>query len=70
MASKWLKLHWTRPTTADYPKIWRTFVGRDVNSDKLTEYRIEDLTESRFDDAIKHMEAFYLRDEPVSQVLG
>ncbi|KAJ6639129.1 Arylalkylamine N-acetyltransferase 1 [Pseudolycoriella hygida] len=70
MAGKWLTLRWTRPKTVDYPKVWRTFTGRDLDSDKLIEYRIEDLTESRFDDAIRHLEAFYLRDEPVSQVLG
>ncbi|KAG4071497.1 hypothetical protein HA402_011651 [Bradysia odoriphaga] len=70
MANKWIKLLWTRPITADYPKIWRTFIGRDVDSDKLTEYRIQDLTESRYDDTINHMEAFYLKDEPVTQVVG
>lgn len=70
MTSKWIKLNWRLPKTVKYPKIWRTFEARDVDSDKLIEYRIQSLPESRFDDAVNHMEAFYLKDEPVSRVLG
>lgn len=70
MASKLIRLHWTRPKTIEYPKIWRKFIGPDLDSDKSIEYQVEDLTESRYDDAIKHMKVVYLRDEPVSQVLG
>jgi len=70
MLSKLIKLHWIRPSTIKYPKIWRTFQASDWDSDKLIEYRVEDLPESRYDDAINHLEAFYLKDEPVSEALG
>lgn len=70
MTSKWIKLNWTRSKTAKYPKIWHTFQARDLDSEKLIEYRIQDLPESRFEDAINHLQAFYLKYEPVAQALG
>lgn len=65
-----LKLIWTRPTSVEYPKVYRTFKARDLDSNELIEYRIQDLPESRFEDAIKQMVENYLPDEPISQVLG
>lgn len=70
MISKWIKLNWTRPKTVNYPRIWRLFEARDLDSDKITEYRIQDLPESRYEDAINHLEVSYLKYEPVSQALG
>lgn len=70
MASNLIKLKWARTQTAEYPKIWRRFAARDLNSDKLVEYRIQDLPESRFEDAVKHMIANYLKDEPMTNTLS
>lgn len=70
MSGELLKLKWTRPATVEYPKGWSTFKARDLDSDELVEYRIQDLPESRFEDAIKQMIEHYLPDEPITQVLG
>lgn len=70
MAENIIQLKWKRPESLEYPKIWHRFMARDLKSDKLVEYRIEDLTESRAEEAMKHMKEFYLADEPVSQALG
>lgn len=61
---------WKRPDTIEYPKIWHTFKARDLDSDKLVEYRIQDLPLNRFDDAYAHMVGNYNQDEPIAQVLG
>lgn len=63
-------LKWKRPDSIEYPKIWHRFRARDLNSDNIVEYRIEDLVEDRFQDALKHMRENYLMDEPVSQGMG
>lgn len=65
-----LTLKWNRPESIEYPKVWHRFKARDLNSDKLVEYRIEDLMEDRVEDAFKHMRENYFKDEPVSQALG
>lgn len=53
-----------------YPRIWRIFEARDLDSDKITEYRIQDIPESRYEDVLNHLEASYLKYEPVAQALG
>lgn len=63
-------LKWKRPKTIAYPKVWHRFMARDLNSNNLVEYRIEDLVEERVEDAFQHMRDFYFRDEPVSAALG
>lgn len=63
-------LKWVRPTNVPYPNVWMTFMERDLHDDKLVEYRIQDLPESLFDEAIAHMLENYVRDEPISQVFG
>lgn len=70
MKRELFKLEWIRPSTIEYPKVWRTFKARDLDSDELIEYRIQDLPESRFDDAVDHMKKCFLHDEPISQALG
>lgn len=64
------KLAWNRPSTVSFPQIWRIFVGRDVNTDDMIEYRIQDLPVERIEDAVQHMLKNYLKDEPISQALG
>lgn len=65
-----LVLKWKRPESIEYPKVWLRFKTRDLNSDNLVEYRIEDLVEERVEDAFKHMRENYFKDEPVSQAMG
>lgn len=63
-------MKWKRPDSVEYPKVWHRFNARDLNSDKLVEYRIEDLVESRIEEAFNHMKAHYIKDEPMSEALG
>lgn len=70
MSVEKLTLKWKRPETIDYPKVWHRFQARDSKSDKLVDYRIEDLVETKAEDAFKHMRDFYFKDEPVSAALG
>lgn len=64
------KLAWSRPSTVVFPQIWRKFVARDVNTDDMVEYRIQDLPMERIEDAMQYMLNNYLKDEPISQALG
>lgn len=70
MGDSLIQMKWKRPMTIEYPKVWSRFHARDLNGDKLVEYRIEDLTEDRAEDAYQHMRDNYLAGEPVTVVLG
>lgn len=70
MSTDLIKLKWVRPKTTEHPKVWRTFKARDLDSDELVEYRIQDLPESKFEDAINLMIESYLPDEPITQSLS
>lgn len=65
-----LSLKWKRPDNVEYPKVWHTFMARDLDSDQLVEYRIEDLPFEKIDEVFEHMQANYIQDEPIGQVLG
>lgn len=67
MQNEKIILSWNRPTSVEYPKIWHTFKARDVNNDKLVEYTIQDLPQSRANDAYKHMYEGYIQDQPIVQ---
>lgn len=72
MANNILKINlkWRRPKSVKYPKVWLTFMGRDLDTDNLVEYRIEDVTESNAENVLKHMKAYFIHDEPISRALG
>lgn len=70
MAGNIIHMKWKRPNSVEYPKVWHRFMARDLNSNKLVEYRIEDLTDDRAEDAYQHMRDNYLAGEPVTVVLG
>lgn len=59
-------LEWKRPSEVPYPVIWKTFKALDLDKQHEVEYRIQDLPESMYEDAIKHMLENYLRDEPIA----
>jgi hypothetical protein len=70
-----MPLSWERPESVEFPQIWSTFEAKDLDGSTTT-YRIQDLPEDRFHEAIyfmqrHHMESEVLRvkkirDEPVS----
>lgn len=61
---------WKRPESSEYPKIWHTFKARDVDSDNLVEYRIQDLPETNFDQALQMMSNAFCKDEPICEAYG
>lgn len=67
MTNDRIKLSWIRPASVEYPKIWHSFKARDVDSDDLVEYRIQDLPQSRAEDAFRHMYDGYVQDQPIIQ---
>lgn len=70
MAADGISLKWKRPESSEYPKVWHRFSARDLNSDKIVEYRIEDLCRERANDAYNHMKENYFRDEPIGDALS
>lgn len=64
--------NWVRPLDkVPYPNVWLEFEAKESkDSDKLVKYRIQDLPEDRFDDAIQHMNENYMPDEPLSAIIG
>lgn len=63
---------WKRPLDkVPYPNTWLEFTAKEsFNSDKLIKYRIQDIPENRFDDAIEHIRTHFLIDSPVSKFFG
>lgn len=57
--------NWSRPTNIPYPKVWLKFKAKDVLTDVLVEYTVEDLPEERFDEAIEIMAEGFLADVPL-----
>lgn len=61
---------WKRPEDVPFPSVWLTFKAKDLNSENLVEYRVQDLPVNRYDEAIDHMCSNFLVDEPMSKSLG
>lgn len=65
-----VELKWKRPAVTEYPKIWRTFTAKNAQTSELVEYRIQDLPEERFEDAIEFMAQIFCRLEPLCEGYG
>lgn len=63
-------LAWKRPDSVDFPKVWYTFKAREIDSESLIEYRIQDLPLHRVDDLYQHLFESFVPDEPIGQALG
>lgn len=44
-----------RPHLINYPTIYHTFKARDLHSNKLIEFRVQDFPRDRFDEGIQYM---------------
>lgn len=64
-----LNFKWTRPNS-EYPRVWNTFMAKDIDSDELVEYRIQDSPESREDEAVQFMAERMCKEEPLSEAFG
>lgn len=70
-----MPLSWKRSDVVDFPQIWSTFKAKDLDG-SIVNYRIQDLPEDRFHEAIYFMQRYHMesevlrvkkiRDEPVS----
>lgn len=65
-----MQLSWRRPSNVPFPCTWHTFKAKDVDSDGLVDYTVEDLPEERNDEAIQHMIEYYLHGEPLAKSKG
>lgn len=62
---------WSRPENVDFPLTYSRFQALDCESDeRLVEYRIEDLQEDRFEDAVNIIRDKHLIDEPMKSSKG
>lgn len=77
-ASRVLKLDWKtslkiseiekmskfkRPEKLSFPQIYYTFKAKDKNSENLIEYRVQDMPEEYFEQALEFMVKYFLPDE-------
>ncbi|XP_063702196.1 uncharacterized protein LOC134832183 [Culicoides brevitarsis] len=58
---------WKRPENVAFPSVWLKFKAKDVNSDNLVEYRVQDMTEEDFEKGASRMKEFFVRDEVMNQ---
>lgn len=65
-----ISLKWKRPESSGYPKVWHTFRERDVGNDNLVDYTIEDLPESKFQEAISILIENFCKGEPLWMAYG
>lgn len=62
---------WKRQNFDGFPHVYMRFKARDTDRDDLVEYRIQDLPEDRFEDAVNFMLGDqYLREEPFAKGTG
>lgn len=55
---------WRRPCGLSFPVKYYKFVTNDKDSSKLVEYRVEDIPESRYDEACRFMLKHFVPHEP------
>lgn len=67
---KIVELKWKRPESSEFPKVWHTFTAKDTDSDEIIEYRIEDLSECRAEEALNVMVQYFCEGEPLCTAFG
>ncbi|XP_050087350.1 uncharacterized protein LOC126572241 [Anopheles aquasalis] len=63
---------WERPASVPYPNVWWTFEAPDPDREDgaLATYRVEDVTEDRFEDVMQLYTEHFLDDEPLCAQSG
>lgn len=56
--------------TSNSAEIYEIFHEKDINTNKKVEYRIQDVPESKFQDALNLMLEYYNTLEPMNKMLG
>jgi GNAT superfamily N-acetyltransferase len=57
---------WKRPEDVEFPKIWLDFKAGDPVTNEIVNYRIQDLPENLFGEAIKFMTEYYMTGDVIS----
>ena len=65
-----IELKWLRPSSVAFPSFWHRFQARDSVTDNLVEYRVQDLPEDRYEEAIQFMTENYMPNEPLCKSRG
>lgn len=60
---------WKRPESVPFPSVWLKFKAKDIDSDDLIEYRVQDMTETDFEVAFDHMNTYFLKDEVMNDAM-
>ncbi|XP_053692412.1 uncharacterized protein LOC128740866 [Sabethes cyaneus] len=63
---------WTRPSQPAIPVVWHTFQAKDgEGSDgRIVTYQVQDLTEDRYEDLVKHFLNHFMEEEPMTVSMG
>lgn len=61
---------WIRPKDIPFPSTWWTFKAKDLESDDLVEYRVQDLPEEYYDEALELMHKHFINDETLCNTIG
>ncbi|XP_059619201.1 uncharacterized protein LOC132263452 [Phlebotomus argentipes] len=58
-------IKWKRSSDVPFPSVWHRFSAKDPKSGETVQFRIQDLPEERYGEAIDMMVEHFLRDEPM-----
>lgn len=64
---------WKRPDSVRFPYIWGEFEAKkrnDGNESVALKYSIQDLPEDKYEEAVKLMAHYYVRNEPIYSAFG
>lgn len=61
---------WKRPENIPFPTVWLKFQAKDLTSDDLVEYRVQDLPVERHDEVMELMTSYFLEDESMFKAAG
>lgn len=63
-------LTWERPQSTAYPRVWHEFVAKNKATNQLDKYCIQDLPESKTDEALEFLIQPMMKDEPIMEAYG
>lgn len=59
-----------RPKSLEFPKTYYTFKAKPRNSDKVIEFRVQDLPDDRFEQALEMLRTGFIPDESLCSERG
>lgn len=61
---------WKRAADVPHPQTWLTFEAKDLKGDELVDYRVQDLTEDRYDQVFELQMKEYEEYLPPGKTVG